>query len=291
MKIDKNTKILIIGLGLIGGSYAKALSKKGFFVGALDTDERAIDYALKNNIIENGTVSTNPEYIGQFDLIIFAVYPDAIIGWISQNQQFIKENAVITDVTGIKCSFIHKLQNMLRDDLEFIGAHPMAGRESSGIENSSAEIFNGANYIITPTQNNTQSAINVCHRLGVLLGFSNITVLTPEQHDEIIGFLSQLTHCIAVSLMTCRDMNGMSEYSGDSFRDLTRIAKINDEMWSELFLLNKDKLLCQMDLFKNSFDKLYNLISSGDRESIREIMKKSTLNRELFDKKKGNDLL
>lgn len=291
MKIDKNTKILIIGLGLIGGSYAKALSKKGFFVGALDTDERAIDYALKNNIIENGTVSTNPEYIGQFDLIIFAVYPDAIIGWISQNQQFIKTNAVITDVTGIKCSFIHKLQDMLRDDLEFIGAHPMAGRESSGIENSSAEIFNGANYIITPTQNNTQSAINVCHKLGVLLGFSNITVLTPEQHDEIIGFLSQLTHCIAVSLMTCRDMNGMSEYSGDSFRDLTRIAKINDEMWSELFLLNKDKLLCQMDLFKNSFDKLYNLISSGDRESIREIMKKSTLNRELFDKKKGNDLL
>lgn len=291
MKIDKNTKILIIGLGLIGGSYAKALSKKGFFVGAVDIDKSAIDYALKNDIIKSGTVSPNPEYIGQFDLIIFAVYPDAIIGWIDKNQQFIKKNAFITDVTGIKCPFIHKVQEMLRSDLEFIGAHPMAGRESSGIENASEEIFKGANYIITPTLKNTQNAKDLCRELGVLLGFSNISVLTPEKHDEIIGFLSQLTHCIAVSLMTCRDMDGMSEYSGDSFRDLTRIAKINDEMWSELFLLNKDKLLSQMDLFKSAFSKLYDLILKDDRDGIRDIMKKSTLNRELFDKTKGTDLI
>lgn len=291
MKIDKNTKILIIGLGLIGGSYAKALSKKGFFVGAVDIDKSAIDYALKNDIIKSGTVSPNPEYIGQFDLIIFAVYPDAIIGWIDKNQQFIKKNAFITDVTGIKCPFIHKVQEMLRSDLEFIGAHPMAGRESSGIENASEEIFEGANYIITPTLKNTQNAKDLCRELGVLLGFSNISVLTPEKHDEIIGFLSQLTHCIAVSLMTCRDMDGMSEYSGDSFRDLTRIAKINDEMWSELFLLNKDKLLSQMDLFKSAFSKLYDLILKDDRDGIRDIMKKSTLNRELFDKTKGTDLI
>ncbi len=291
MKLDKNTKILIIGLGLIGGSYAKALTKKGFFAGGLDTDQKAIDYALENNIIKSGTVSPTPEYIGQFDIIIFAVYPDAILGWICQNQKYLKKNAVITDVTGIKCSFIHKVQEILRADLEFIGAHPMAGRESSGIENSSSEIFKGANYVITPTEKNTQNAKDLCRELGVLLGFSNISELSPEQHDEIIGFLSQLTHCIAVSLMTCRDMNGMSEYSGDSFRDLTRIAKINDKMWSELFLLNRDKLLCQMDMFKSSFDKLYDLILKGDCDGIRDIMKKSTLNRELFDKTKGNDLV
>ena len=291
MKLDRNIKILIVGLGLIGASYAKAFSQKGYFVGGLDPDKETIDYAQKNGFVKLGKTSPNSEYISQFDLIIFAVYEGVILDWTCKNQQFIKENAVITDVTGIKCSFIYKLQDMLRSDLEFIGAHPMAGRESSGIKNASPEIFKGANFIITPTAKNSRSAIDLCCELGHLLGFSNISVLSPERHDEVITFLSQLTHCIAISLMTCRDMSGMAEYSGDSFRDLTRIAKINDKMWSELFLLNKTTLLSQMDLFKKSFDYLYNLILNGDSEKLRELMQKSTKNRELFDKRKGYDLL
>ena len=288
MRLNIDKKILIVGLGLMGGSYAEALSEKGFFVGALDTDSGAIDYAKKRGIIECGSEKAEPVFIAQFDIIIFAVYPSVILDWILKNQAYIKENALISDVTGIKCPFIHKLQSMLRSDLEFIGAHPMAGRESSGIENSSKEIFKGANYIVTPTDKNSQEAIEICKDLGEVLGFKNIAVLSPEQHDEVIGFLSQLTHCIAVSLMTCRDMQGMAEYSGDSFRDLTRIAKINDEMWSELFLLNKDLLLKEMDLFKDSFDRLYQFIKDGKRDKIREIMKKSTVERTLFDKAKGD---
>ena len=287
MRLNKNAKILIIGLGLIGGSYAKSLSQKGFFVGGLDTDEKAIDYALKNKIVECGKTSPSADFIGLFDIIIFAVYPHTILEWTEKYQQFIKPNALIFDVTGIKSCFIYDLQKILRSDLEFVGSHPMAGRESSGIENSDAEIFSGANYIITPTEKNMEDAISVCRELGKTLGFSNISVLSPEKHDEMIGFLSQLTHTIAVSLMTCRDMEGMAEYSGDSFRDLTRIAKINDEMWSELFLLNRDKLLAQMDLFKNSFDELYRHIKNGEREKIRETMRLSTKERELFDKVKG----
>ena len=288
MKLDKDTKILIVGLGLMGGSYAKALSKKGFFVGAVDTDSRSIEYALKNGIIKSGITEPEPSYISQFDFIIFALYPSAILDWISDNQESIKKNALISDVTGIKSCFIDALQEILRCDLEFIGAHPMAGRESSGIENSSADIFIGANYIITPTEKNTQNAIDICRNLGELLGFANISVLTPAKHDEMIGFLSQLTHCIAVSLMTCRDMQGMAQYSGDSFRDLTRIAKINDKMWSELFLLNKDVLLKEMDMFKNSFDTIYQFIQEENCGKIREIMQKSTHERELFDKRKGD---
>ncbi len=288
MKISKDTKILIIGLGLIGGSYAKSLTEKGYFVGALDTDSNVIDYALKNGIVKCGKTLPTREYIADFDLIIFAVYPHTILEWIKKYQQFIKGNALIFDVTGIKSCFIYELQEILRENLEFVGAHPMAGRESSGIENAAAEIFLGANYIVTPTEKNTAGAIETCKELGKILGFSNISVLSPEKHDETIGFLSQLTHCIAVSLMTCRDMKAMAEYSGDSFRDLTRIAKINDEMWSELFLLNKDKLLSQMDLFKNSFNTLYDLIKSGDREKIQEMMKLSTRERELFDLAKGD---
>ena len=287
MNLDKNTKILIIGLGLIGGSYAKSLSSKGYFVGGLDTNEKAIDYALKNRIIECGKTMPSADFVALFDIIIFAVYPHTILDWTEKYQQFIKPNSIIFDVTGIKSCFIYKLQKILRSDLEFVGSHPMAGRESSGIENADLGIFIGANYIITPTEKNTESAISLCRELGKILGFGSISVLTPEKHDEVIGFLSQLTHTIAVSLMTCRDMEGMAEYSGDSFRDLTRIAKINDEMWSELFLLNKGKLLAQMDLFKDSFDKLYNYIKNGEREKIREIMRLSTKERELFDKVKG----
>lgn len=288
MKISKNTKILIVGLGLIGGSYAKSLTEKGYFVGAIDTDSDTVDYALKNGIVKCCETMPTKEYVGEFDLIIFAVYPHTILDWMTKYQQFIKDSALIFDVTGIKSCFIYELQKILRPDLEFVGAHPMAGRESSGIENAAAEIFLGANYIVTPTEKNTPDAVDACKELGKILGFSNISVLSPENHDEVIGFLSQLTHCIAVSLMTCRDMKGMAEYSGDSFRDLTRIAKINDVMWSELFLLNKDKLLSQMDLFKNSFNTLYDLIKSGDREKIREIMKLSTRERELFDLAKGD---
>lgn len=291
MKLDKNTKILIIGLGLIGASYAEALSKKGYYVGGLEVDKDSLDYALKNGIIKSGRTDAEHEYISQFDFIIFAVYESAILEWIEKNQQYLKENAVISDVTGIKCPFIHKLQAMLRDDLEFIGAHPMAGRESSGIKNASPEIFHGANFIITATEKNSEAAIDMCRTLGNLLEFSNISVLSPERHDEVISFLSQLTHCIAISLMTCRDMSGMAEYSGDSFRDLTRIAKINDKMWSELFAVNRKTLLKEMDLFKSAFDKLYELIDNGDTEKMRELMKKSTFNRELFDKKKGYDVL
>ena len=291
MKLDKNTKILIVGLGLIGASYAEALLQKGYFVGGLDPDKETANYALKNGFVKTCKTTPDSEYISQFDLIIFAVYESVILDWILKNQQFIKQNAIISDVTGIKCTFIYKLQDILRQDLEFIGAHPMAGRESSGIKNASAEIFKGANFIITPTEKNSAGAIDLCRELGILLGFSNISVLSPEKHDEVITFLSQLTHCIAISLMTCRDMGGMSEYSGDSFRDLTRIAKINDKMWSELFLQNSKTLLKEMDLFKKSFDNLYNLILEGDREKMCELMQKSTKNRELFDKKEGYDLL
>ena len=142
---------------------------------------------------------------------------------------------------------------MLRPDVEFIAAHPMAGREVYGVENSDDKIFEGANYIVVPTDKNSYSAIELCKSLGEELGFADVSVLPPERHDEMIGFLSQLTHCIAVSLMTCKESEHLVDYTGDSFRDLTRIAKINENMWTELFLMNKNQLLSQMDLFLKQF--------------------------------------
>ena len=289
MKLDKNTKILIAGLGLMGGSYAESLTQRGFEVGALARRQEAIDYALKKGIIKHGRSDIDPEYIGQFDLIIFAMYPHAFIEWIEKNQQYIKPGALISDVTGVKCSVVYRVQDMLRSDLEFIGAHPMAGRECSGVENARAQIFEGANYIVTPTDKNTPEAIETAKEIGRIMGFRMIAELTPEKHDEMIGFLSQLAHCIAVSLMVCKHSHHLVDYTGDSFRDLTRIAKINDEMWSELFLLNRDELVAQMDLFSEKFSLMRNSIANGDRETIRQMMRLSTERRKYFDVKKEND--
>lgn len=284
MKLIKKVNILIVGLGLLGGSYAKGLKKLGFYVSAITKEQSSVDYAINNGIIDYGTTEIEPEVIGEADLVVFALYPHIVIDWIEKNQQYFKSGAVLTDVTGVKGCIVGKIQSMLRDDVEFIAAHPMAGKEVSGVENSDDGIFKGANYIVVPTEKNTPEAIELCCNLGEILGFKQVTTLSVTEHDEMIGFLSQLTHCIAVSLMCCNNTPGMERYTGDSFRDLTRIARINDEMWSELFLSNKEVLLNEMDRFKASFDELYSKIKDGDREGMREMMRCSTQRRKLFDK-------
>ena len=284
MKLDQSQHILIVGLGLLGGSYAMALKKQGFHVAALARREETVQYALENGIIDEGSARIDRDLIGQADLVIFALYPHVFLEWITQNQSYLKSGAILTDVTGVKGCIVGKIQSILRPDTEFIAAHPMAGREVCGIENSSDEIFKGANYLVVPTEKNTPGAIELCTDLGEKLGFKRVAQLSPAQHDEMIAFLSQLTHCIAVSLMCCNDTPGMETYTGDSFRDLTRIARINDEMWSELFLDNKQALLAQMKRFQAEFDNLYHKIETDDREGIREMMRCSTERRKRFDK-------
>lgn len=284
MKLNKDMKILIVGLGLIGGSYAEALSKKGYEVGAIDQKQEAIDFALHKGYIASGKTSVDKDYIGKFDIVVFALYPHAFVEWIEKYQNCLKSGAIVTDVTGVKGGVVCDVQNALRKDVEFIAAHPMAGRECSGVENAKAEIFEGANYIVVPTEKNTQEAIELCKDLGRELGFKHISELSVKQHDETVGFLSHLTHCIAVSLMVCKESGHLADYTGDSFRDLTRIAKINDEMWSELFLLNKDEIVEQMNLFEQHFGKLKECIQNDDREGIREMMRLSTKRRKVFDK-------
>ena len=285
MIVDISKKILIVGLGLLGGSYARVLKRFGFHISAITKEQSSIDYALNQNIIDVGSTAIDAKMIGEADLVIFALYPHVFVEWIKVNQNLMKSGAIITDVTGVKRSIVYEIQNILRDDVEFIAAHPMAGREVSGVENSTDKMFAGANYIVTPTNKNTPEAINTCLELGRLLGFSNVTTLSPEEHDEMIGFLSQLTHCIAITLMTCNDRDNMEKFTGDSFRDLTRIARINDLMWSELFVANKDALLEQMDMFMTKFIELRSMLENEDIDGMRKMMRHSTERRALFDKK------
>ena len=285
MKIDKSKKFLIVGLGLLGGCYAMALKKKGFYVTAITKDESDIEYALDEGIIDKGSSEVDEELVREADIIVFALYPHTFIQWIKDYGNLIAEGTVITDVTGVKGCIVYEIQSLLKAGVEFISAHPMAGREVSGVKNADDSIFKGANYIVVPTDKNTFGAIETCKELGEILGFARISVLNPEKHDEMIAFLSQLTHCIAVSLMCANDNPGLVLYTGDSFRDLTRIARINDEMWSELFLSNRDALLKEMEKYKKTFDRLYECVKNNDKEEMRSMMRISTERRNEFNKK------
>ncbi len=284
MELNRNTGILIVGLGVIGGGYAKALTRQGYRVTCITKEQKDIDYAKQNGIIRSGHTEVTPEILGQADLVILALYPHIALDWIRENQHLLRPGTLITDVTGVKERLIRQMQEILRPDVEFIAAHPMAGRERSGVEFSNDEVFRGANYIVVPTGRNSKEAIAVCRRLGEILGFGRISELSAAEHDRMIAFLSQLTHCIAVTLMNCNTDTGLENYTGDSFRDLTRIAKINDEMWSELFLWNREALLEQMDRFEETFDRLRTMLAQEDREGMREMMRNSTRRRALFDK-------
>ncbi|MBQ9860157.1 MAG: prephenate dehydrogenase [Clostridia bacterium] len=285
MKLDPSKKILIVGLGLLGGSYARALKKKGYTVNAITKDESSVAYALENGLIDHGTTAVDADLIAEADLIVFALYPHVFVEWIKEHGPLIKSGTVLTDVTGVKGCIVYEIQSLLPEGVEFIAAHPMAGREVYGVENSDDSIFDGANYLVVPTEKNTFGAIELCESLGEELGFADVSRLSPERHDEMIAFLSQLTHCIAVSLMCACDDPAIERYTGDSFRDLTRIANINDDMWSELFLSNQKALLEQMDLYRTAFDRLYNCVKSGDREEMRSMMRLSTARRKKFVKK------
>ena len=285
MTLNKDTRILIVGLGLMGGSYAKALTRRGYRVSAITKEQSSVDYALREGIIAYGTTAVDPELIARSELIVFALYPHIFIDWIKENQQYFSAGTVITDLTGVKGCVVGTVQDMLRPDVEFIAAHPMAGRELYGVEHSDDSVFRGANYIVTPTEKNTPAAIALCEQLGRELGFYRISRLTVAEHDDMIAYLSQLTHCIAVTLMNCNDSPCMQAYTGDSFRDLTRIAKINDVMWTELFMSNREALLHHMDAFEKSFEAFRQLLINRDVEGMRAAMRAASARRALFDKK------
>lgn len=284
MELNNKKKILIVGLGLLGGSYAKALKRQGFTVYAITKEQKSIDYALKNNIIDCGKTTVEKDFLDKADIIVFALYPHVFTEWVQTYGHLIKSGTILTDVTGVKECVVYKIQALLPCGVEFIAAHPMAGREVFGVENADDSIFKDANYIVVPTEKNSEEAIELCKQFGKVLGFAKISTLNPQKHDEMIAFLSQLTHCIAVCLMCANADDSLVQYTGDSFSDLTRIANINDDMWSELFLLNKNFLLKEMEVFEKSFNELYNYIKTGDREGMREMMRLSSSRRKKFNK-------
>ena len=273
--------IVVVGLGVIGGSFTMALKEAGFEnVYGIDINEESLEKAKKLGLIKEG-FTNGEEIIKDADLIIISLYPRLVKQFIIDNKHNFKDGAVITDATGIKKMFIEDIVNILPENIDFVFGHPMAGREKKGIDFATSDVFKGANYILTPVERNKEKNLELIEDLVYRLGFKRVKRITPEYHDEMIGYTSQLPHTIAVALVNS-DIEGREtgNFIGDSYRDLTRIANINEDLWSELFLGNKNNLLKSIESFEEELDKIKNAIQEDDTESLRNLFIKSTKRRE-----------
>ena len=279
--ISADFKITIVGLGLLGGSYASGLAKKGYKVKAIDINQEYLEHALANKWIVEG--SDDPSLVSDADLVIFCLYPNTLVKWLNSYQNLLKPNALLTDVTGVKRSIMSKINGFLRTDVKFIYSHPMAGKEVSGALYSDSNIFKSANFIVIKDED--IQAMQTIKDLATILEFKNIVELDAKSHDEMIAFVSQLTHVIAVCLMNVSDNTHLKDYTGDSFRDLTRIAKINENLWYELFMQNKDMLLKEINAFTRQLDHFKEVIINDDEEEMKRLFRQSSMRRKEFDKK------
>ncbi len=262
--------IAVIGLGIIGGSFCKAIKKytDHYVIGINRTAETA-QKALEIGAIDE--IGTN-ESLGKADIIILAMYPQADIDFIEKNGTHIKKGAIVTDASGIKSAICPKLKELSEKfGFIFIGSHPMAGKETNGFDVSDSELYKNASYIITPC-GAEQKYVDVLSSLAKSIGFTTIKITTPEEHDRMIAFTSQLPHVLACAYVLspcCPNHNG---FSAGSYRDVSRVANINSKLWSELFLENKEPLIKELDILIENITAIINAVKSEDKEALTDLL-------------------
>lgn len=269
-------KIAIIGLGLIGGSMARRL--RGFHdckIAAYNRTRESLDLALSDGVIDYAC-DTPADAMSGADLIIMCLYPQLNVDFVRDNLSSIKSGAVITDVTGVKGFIIREMKKILPPDIEFIGGHPMAGREVGGYKSSTDTLFDNAPYIITPDKNNTPENVQLIRDMAKYIGCRIVVTTTPDEHDSIIAYTSQLMHIVAVALCANPLLERSGSFAGGSLQDCTRIAVINEKMWSELFVENKEHLADRITEFQNCLEDIKKAVLAEDRDSLEEIMKFAT---------------
>lgn len=270
---ETDFKIAVIGLGIIGGSMAYAL--RGFRnarIAGCDTNADTRKKALARGAVDEVFDDARSAVQGA-DLIIICVYPEIIPKIIEDCKGVFKDGAVVTDVCGVKAELAQKLKEIVPQGIEYVGGHPMAGRETDGFDSASPELFGMCGYIITPIDGLSRArGIKLVREAAHYIGAARITESTPEEHDSVIAYTSDLMHISAAAL--CLDYNrGMNRaYTAGAFRDCTRIANINPQLWSELFIENRDCLLSEIDRFQASIDRLKKAIEANDRQELCDIL-------------------
>ena len=264
----------VIGLGVIGGSLVKALRSLGAgkIIG-LDRDEATLRAAKEQGLLDEALSVPGPA-LKEADVVILAIYPEAVRAFIEKNAVCFKKDVLLTDVTGIKGTLPYDIQAVLPAGMEFIAGHPMAGREAKGLAMSSEKIFHGANYIIVPTEKNSQRAVKWLNAFARALGCKHTVEIDPEEHDGIIAYVSQLTHVTAVALMDSPSYNENTRYFiAGSFRDGTRVADINPELWCDLFLSNREKLAAEVETYIGQLQAWHKALTAGDGEAMKAMMR------------------
>lgn len=269
---ESDFKIAVIGLGIIGGSAAMALREfKNAVIAGCDTNEKTRRAALECGAVD--FVSENPhEVIQGADITVMCVYPEQIVRIVTECREDFKHGAVITDVCGIKEPIYRMLEGIIPADCEYIGGHPMAGKETDGFESAAAELFRGCGYIITPMYNATEEGIRLIRSMAKHMGAVRITEADAETHDRIIAYTSDLMHVAASAL--CLNFNEEMNlaYTAGAFRDCTRIANINPELWSELLIENRQNLIFEIDRLTAALNDIRHMVEAEDRRGLEEIL-------------------
>lgn len=264
-------KIVVVGLGLIGGSVAKALKlNTDHMVLGVDTQEDTLLDACSCGAIDG---KASPEDLRTADVVYLCIYPESALEFAKENGPALKEGCILTDACGIKgeiCQGMERLRGTGK--YVFVAGHPMAGKELSGFAASDAGIFVGASYLIAPC-GAPEWAVDEVASLAKSMGFGRVVMTTPEQHDREIAFTSQLPHVLACSYVMsprCREHQG---FSAGSYRDVSRVANINDVLWSRLFLDNREELLSELDELIKNLSSFRCAIDSEDEKRLRQLLR------------------
>ena len=263
-------KITVVGLGLIGGSLCKAIKKHtNHTVYGVDLNKEAVEMALSQNAIDAET-----DDLGLADITIVSLYPITTIDYIKNNASKFKKGSIVIDTCGIKKTIVDEVTPVLEKyDVTFIGVHPMAGREFSGFEYSLDNLFDEASFIMTPIESTSQTKINLIEDFAYAIHFKKVVTATPEEHDQIIAFTSQLAHIVSNAYIKSPTNQKQLGFSAGSFQDLTRVAKLNETMWTPLFLLNKDPLCFEIDYIIERLNEYRNAMMNDDADTLKELLK------------------
>lgn len=263
--------VAVVGMGLIGGSICKAVKEKcSCTVWGCDTDGEVCEKALKENcvdkIIEKGKLS-------QADITFVCLYPEATAKFIKKNADVFKKGSIVCDVCGVKEYITEKCEDVLsKNGVFYVGTHPMAGREFSGFDYSQAELFEGADFIITRTDNTDKKSVKKVAALAKEMGFGEIVYSTPEEHDKIIAYTSQLAHIVSSAYIKSPTLEKQPGFSAGSFLDMTRVAKLNEKMWTSLFLLNRKALKFELDMLIAHLKQFRSAIKYEDDEELAKLL-------------------
>ena len=266
----------VVGLGLIGGSYAKALRNlKVRKILGMDISHGIARACLNANMIDE-VVEADGRNLEEADVVICSVYPEAIVDFVRNNVQNFAEGMLLTDATGVKGTMPREIQALLPEGCEFISGHPMAGRQGSGLGMSDAAIFHNSNYIIVPTEKNSPEAIHWLEEFAKAIGCARSVKVSMEDHDKIIAYTSDLPHITAVALVNSASYNENTQYFiAGGFRDATRVADINPDLWSDLFLSNQENVIAEIENYQNQLERWKKAIVEKDREALKDIMREA----------------